>query len=136
MAAGSIPVIITSSSLSLPFSKLIDWIEISVQFRASSASSIVPTLQALSPAHIQTMQTALHAAYTSHFSSPALAMLSTLAVLDQTVFSGSQHSPPPPANPVLPPPNKGFTAVILTFNRVESLFLPLLLRIGLESANL
>jgi len=122
MAAGSIPVIITSSSFSLPFSQLIDWIQVSVQFRASSASSIVSTLQALSPAHTQTMQSALHTAYTSHFSSPAKVMMSTLAVLDQTVFSGSQHSPPPPANPVLPPPNQGFTAVILTFNRVESLF--------------
>eukprot|EP00090_Calanus_glacialis_P044882 TRINITY_DN8055_c0_g1_i5.p1 TRINITY_DN8055_c0_g1~~TRINITY_DN8055_c0_g1_i5.p1 ORF type:complete len:650 (-),score=220.36 TRINITY_DN8055_c0_g1_i5:129-2078(-) len=122
MAIGSIPVIITPSPPSLPFSQLIDWVEISIQFRPASASSIVPTLQALSPTHLQAMQSALHAAYTAHLSSPARVMLSTLAILDRTVFSGSNHSPPPPANPVLAPPNQGFTALILTYNRVESLF--------------
>jgi len=49
-------------------------------------------------------------------------MLSTLAILDRTIFSGSTHSPPPPANPVLAPPNQGFTALILTYNRLQSLF--------------
>ena len=122
MAVGSIPVIITPSPTSLPFSQLIDWVQISIQFRPAAASSIVATLQALSPAHLQTMQSALQAAYSAHLSTPAKVMLSTLTVLERTVFSGSQSSPPPPANPVLPPPNQGFTAVILTYNRLESLF--------------
>eukprot|EP00092_Neocalanus_flemingeri_P000390 GFUD01000414.1.p1 GENE.GFUD01000414.1~~GFUD01000414.1.p1 ORF type:complete len:649 (+),score=231.35 GFUD01000414.1:83-2029(+) len=122
MAVGSIPVIVTPSPPSLPFSQLIDWLQISVQFRPSAASSIVSTLRSLSPAHLQTMQSALQAAYLTHLSTPAKVMLSTLAVLDHSVFSGAQHSPPPPANPVLPPPNQGFTAVILTYNRLESLF--------------
>jgi len=122
MAAGSIPVIVTPSPPSLPFSQLIDWVEISIQFRPASASSIVPTLEALSPTHLQAMQSALRTAYTAHLSTPAKVMLSTLAILDRTIFSGSTHSPPPPANPVLAPPNQGFTALILTYNRLESLF--------------
>ena len=89
MAAGSIPVIVTPSPPSLPFSQLIDWVEISIQFRPASASSIVPTLEALSPTHLQAMQSALHTAYTAHLSTPAKVMLSTLSILERTIFSGS-----------------------------------------------
>lgn len=122
MAVGSIPVIILSSSTSLPFSKLIDWLEVSVQFRSSAVNTLVSTLQSLTPSYIQTMQLAVHTAYTTHLSTPAKVMLGTLSILHRKVFSGSTHSPPPPSNPVLPPPNQGFTAVILTYNRLESLF--------------
>jgi len=122
LAVGSIPVIITPSPPSLPFSQLIDWVQISIQFRPASASSIVSTLQSLNPTHLQDMQKALHAAYTAHLSTPAKVMLSTLTILHRTIFSGANLYPPIPANPVLAPPNQGFTALILTYNRLESLF--------------
>jgi len=122
MAVGSIPVIMASSPPTLPFSQLIDWVQISIQFRPASASSIVSTLQALSPTHLKAMQSALHVAYTDYFSTPAKVMLSTLRILHRTIFSGANLHPPIPANPVLAPPNQGFTALILTYNRLDSLF--------------
>ena len=118
LAAGSIPVLLTSSPPSLPLSQLIDWTEISVQFRPSSMSTLVPILQSYTPDYVASLQVSLQEAYTNHLSSPTKMILSTLTILERSQRV-SQHQL---SYPSLPPPNSGFTAVILTYNRVESLY--------------
>lgn len=124
MSVGSIPVIVSGNPPVLPFNKVIDWMEISFQFRPASASTIVPTLLAVSPTYLKTMSLALTRAYSAHFSSPSKVMLTTLSILQQTIFSMSPNSQVLPASPMLTlsPPSPGCTALILTYSRQESLF--------------
>ena len=123
LAAGSIPVLVSPSPATLPLAQLLDWAAISLELRPSAAQQLVPLLRSLSPAAVSGLQAAGRAAYTRHLSSPAAVMLSSLAVLETSLGLATRPHPGS-LHPSLParPPNTGFTAVILTYNRVESLY--------------
>jgi len=118
LAAGSIPVILSPSPPSLPFSQLIDWTEISVQIRPSTMTTLVPLLQSYTPQFINRLQSNIKKAFSQHMSSPGNMILSLLSILERTqrVFNHQV------SYPTLRPPNTGFTAVILTYDRIQSLF--------------
>ena len=118
LAAGSLPVILSSTPPALPFGQLIDWTEISVTFTPSSVASLTASLQSLAPGEVRRMQERAAAVYARYLSSPARVALTSLAVLERTQLV----SPHQTSHPTLPPPNAGFTALILTYNRVKSLF--------------
>jgi len=122
MAVGSVPVIVSPMPVTLPFSYLVDWLQISLQFRPSSASSIVSTLEALSPHVLHKMKSKIKDTFDAHFATPAKVMLNTLTILERKIFSWTYDFPPLAAIPALSPPNSGFTALILTYDRLESLF--------------
>ena len=118
LAAGSLPVILSSTPPALPFGQLIDWTEISVTFTPSSVASLTASLQSLAPGEVRRMQERAAAVYARYLSSPARVALTSLAVLERTQLV----SPHQTSHPTLRPPNAGFTALILTYNRVKSLF--------------
>lgn len=129
LRAGTIPVIVSSSlPAHLPFSSLLDWSELSISWRPSSASSSLLThLASLPTSGVNTMREAVTRAYRVHFSSPSAVILTTLTELNKRLVPSSPlgitwAGGNPLFLPVLPPPDHGFTAVILTYNRVESLF--------------
>ena len=63
--------------------------------------------------------------FTSYFSSPSSLILSTLHLLERRLWPPAAV-PLPSSNllalPSTPPQSQGFTALILTYNRLESLF--------------
>ena len=118
LAAGSIPVLLSASPPALPFDQIIDWTEVSLTFTPSSVSSLAPTLQSLAGEEVRAMQEKGEEVYRKYLSSPGSVVLTSLAVVART----QQVSPHQTAHPTLPPPNTGFTALVLTYNRVSSLF--------------
>ena len=118
LAARSIPVILAFSLPSLPFSQIIDWTEISITFTPTSLSTLTPTLQSLTSSVVERMVERGSSVYQRHLSSPARVVLTSLAVVERTQLV----SPHQTSYPALPPPNTGFTALVLTYNRVPSLF--------------
>ena len=118
LAARSIPVILAYSLTSLPFSQIIDWTEISITFTPTSLSTITATLESLASSEVAAMVERGSSVYRRHLSSPAQVVLTSLAVVERTQLV----SPHQTSYPALAPPNSGFTALILTYNRVPSLF--------------
>ena len=118
LAAGSVPVILAFSLPSLPFSQIIDWTEISITFTPSSLSSLTATLQSLTSSVVKAMVERGGEVYRRHLSSPAQVVLTSLTVLERTQLV----SPHQTSYPALAPPNTGFTALVLTYNRLPSLF--------------
>ena len=63
--------------------------------------------------------------FTSHFTSPTSLILSTLHLLERRLWPPAAVPSPSSnllARPSTPPQSQGFTALILTYNRLESLF--------------
>ena len=118
LASGAIPVLLAPSPPSLPFTQLIDWTTVSVQFRPSSLTTLVPILQSYSNQFIQDLQSNVKTAYSQHFQSPAAMTRSLFNILERT----QQVSEHQVTLSSLPAPNHGFTAVILTYDRVQSLY--------------
>ena len=122
LAAGSIPVLVTASPPALPLSQLIDWTEVSVRIRPESLPALVSLLQSFTTEAVRKMQSAGMEAYTRHMASPADMIRSVLSILEKTQGVSQLSQQHQVSYPTLSPPNTGFTAVILTYNRVASLY--------------
>ena len=118
LAAGSIPILVTASPPALPLSQLIDWTEVGVQVRPESLPTLVTLLQSFTSEAVRRMQSAGREAYSRNMASPRDMIRSVMTILERTQ-GVAQHQV---SYPTLPPPNTGFTAVILTYNRVASLY--------------
>merc|ERR1719394_8036 len=127
LSHGSVPVLLSPSvcSHTLPLSPVIDWASISVNLRLGASLAILQHLHSLPPDTLRAMQAKGATVYSSHLSSPAAQILSVLDLLEKRL-SPTASVPQPPSNPLsspmMPPQSQGFTALILTYNRVESLF--------------
>ena len=120
LAAGAIPVLLTSAPPSLPLSQLIDWSLVSVQFRPSSVSTMISVLQSYSPHHVTQLRTAGARVYSQYLETPAKMTLALLKILETRQRVTQHQMRPAPALPVQS--EQGFTAVILTYDREKSLF--------------
>ncbi|XP_076750112.1 exostosin glycosyltransferase sotv [Xylocopa sonorina] len=134
MAAGSIPVII-ADSLTMPFHGIIDWTRAAIFVREVDILSITSVLKKVSQQRITELQEQDAWLYEKYFKSMEKITETTLEILADRVFSHLTRDytfwnvPPhkditsPLFLPVTVPKTRGFTAVILTYDRLELLFL-------------
>nr|CAD7570759.1 unnamed protein product [Timema californicum] len=135
MAAGCIPVM-CADSLVMPFEDVIDWKRAAIFILEENLNSLMEVLSSVSDEHVSEMQVQGSWLYQSYFSSINAVTQTTLEILNDRVFAQRARTfedwnlPPNPLAARSPlflqltaPRSQGFTAVILTYDRVESLFL-------------
>ncbi|XP_015584930.1 exostosin-2 [Cephus cinctus] len=134
MAAGCIPVII-ADTLVMPFHGTIDWIRAVIFIREVDILMVVPVLKKVSEKRV--IELRAHGAwlYDRYFKSIEKITETTLEIIadrvfphlarDSTYWNIPSHSGnvSPLFLPITAPKTRGFTAVILTYDRVELLFL-------------
>ncbi|XP_050417869.1 exostosin-2 [Patella vulgata] len=134
MQAGCIPVVVADGYV-MPFSEVLDWTRAAVEVREDDLADIIKIIKTYSPERIQQMQKQVKYYYDKYFSSLKAIALTTLQIINDRVFpyAGKSYeywNDIPKSNvvqnplflPLSPPKSQGFTAVILTFDRLESLF--------------
>jgi glucuronyl/N-acetylglucosaminyl transferase EXT2 len=134
LAAGCIPVIVADNTV-LPFEEVIDWTLASIKIREADLHSISTVLKSVSRARIEEMQIQGRFLFEKYFKDIETIVLSMLEELNDRTFPhlalpyqswNLQNLPHSAQNPLFLPlmgsKSQGFTAVILTYDRVESLF--------------
>ncbi|XP_058832930.1 exostosin-2 [Topomyia yanbarensis] len=134
-AAGCVPVIM-ADNLVLPFSEILDWDLVSVRIYENSLHSIIPTLKAISVERVNELRAHGAYFYDRYFASLEKIVLTSLDQLNDRIFphlsqtythwnvAKTQYSTQNPLFlPLIAPKSQGFTAVILTYDRIESLFI-------------
>ncbi|ELU10993.1 hypothetical protein CAPTEDRAFT_157657 [Capitella teleta] len=135
MKAGCVPVIVADSFI-LPFSEVIDWKRAAIVVAEDNLSTVNEVVRAISRDSLLQMRRQVRHLYASYFSSIRAITLTALQIINDRVFPYTArkyeewNEPPsmiPVQNPLFlpikPPQSTGFTAVILTYDRLESLFL-------------
>ncbi|KAL3993959.1 Glycosyl transferase 64 domain family protein [Acanthocheilonema viteae] len=133
LRVGSIPVII-SDSIVLPFNEVINWDLLSLTFFRSRLSSVLTFLRNLSPERKQRMREQIFFVYNRYFSSLEKIILTTLNILERRIIpnsfttydewncKSSKHCLVPSFFLPFHASAEGFTGVILTYNKLDSLF--------------
>lgn len=134
MATNCIPVVIADNII-LPFQEIIDWTLAVISIRESDLHSVMSVLKAVSPNKINEMQKQGRFLYEKYFKDIETIVMSMLDELNDRVFPhlavpyNAWNLPSLPnaaQNPLFLPlmasKSQGFTAVILTYDRVDSLF--------------
>ncbi|XP_046643245.1 exostosin-2-like [Daphnia pulicaria] len=136
LAAGCIPVVVSDSYV-LPYDEVIDWKTAVLQLYEDDLSKMMDLLRGVSSDRISEMRQKGNWIYTRYFTSMERIALTTLRIINDRVFphigrSYSDWNDPPIerrhltyktfALPMGPPRSQGFTAVVLTYDRLESLF--------------
>lgn len=134
LQAGCIPVIISDAYI-LPFSEVIDWKKASLELREDQIPDLPDILHSIELGHIYQMRQQVRFLWQRYFSSMTNITLTTLQILNDRVFPykakdydwWNEPSPRPGAQnplflPLIPPKSHGFTAVVLTYDREQSLF--------------
>ncbi|VDM25107.1 unnamed protein product, partial [Toxocara canis] len=132
LQSGTIPVILSDSPI-LPFSEIIQWQRISLAFFHSRLISLNAILKSITEERKHSMRKQIDFIYSRYFSSLQKIALTTLEILEKRIvpnlmtFSHEWNTPQNRlrSSPLFLPriaPSEGFTAVILAYNRVESLF--------------
>ena len=150
MHSGCVPVIAVDG-LVLPFSEVLDWKRFSVRIFEHELKDLMMILGKISERRLAEMSAQLRRVYERHFSSVGVITRTTLDILNDRLFrhisksyfewndgalagrrsltSGDGAKRPggggggnPLLMPHAPPAEDGFTAVILTYDRLESLF--------------
>ncbi|XP_058128244.1 exostosin-2 isoform X2 [Anopheles ziemanni] len=135
MAAGCIPVIM-ADNLILPFSDVLDWELLSLRIYESALHTVVPVLRSVSAQRVHEMQAQVRLVYERYFSSLERIVLTALDQLNDRIFPHRsrtylhwnvaperQATHNPLFLPLIAPKAHGFTAVILTYDRIESLYI-------------
>ncbi|XP_017120262.1 exostosin-2 [Drosophila elegans] len=136
MSQHCIPVIAADNYV-LPFEDVIDWSLASVRIRESELHAVMQKLKAISSVKIVEMQKQVQWLYSKYFKDLKTVTLTALEVLESRIFplrarssrqwnvidTNARSTFNPLFLPSLAPKSQGFTAVILTYDRVESLFL-------------
>nr|CAG4646058.1 EOG090X01LY [Macrothrix elegans] len=135
LAAGCIPVIVADYYI-LPYSEVIDWRRASIQLYEDDLGKMMDVLSSVSSYRIRELRTSGEWIYFHYFSSVENIALTTLRIINDRVFphrgrtfsdwndvqdERSLLSRSTFALPIGPPRSQGFTAVLLTYNRLESL---------------
>lgn len=131
MRSGCIPVVVIDS-LVLPFSEVLDWKRFSVRIHEQDKGSTVEILSQVSTKRVTELRKQLMLVYNAYFKDLKAITQTTLKILNDRVFSHHSNTYRdwnvlPNVRPPLflrhtPPNEDGFTAVILTYDRIESLF--------------
>lgn len=134
LAAGCIPVM-CADSLVMPFQDVLDWRRAAVFVSEDNLGNLMEILTSVSDDRIVELQRQGGWLYEQYLSSMKVITLTTLDILNDRVFPQSAHTyqdwnmPPDPMAAKSPlflqltaPRSQGFTAVVLTYDRVESLF--------------
>ncbi|XP_076078732.1 exostosin-2-like isoform X1 [Mytilus galloprovincialis] len=134
MSAGCIPVIVADGYI-LPFSEVLDWKRIAVTVLEDDLENMIQILESYSQEKIYELRQQVNFIWQKYFSSPKVIALTTLQIINDRVFpyAGKSYEDwndipntrtlkNPLFLPLRPPSAQGFTAVILTYDRLESLF--------------
>ncbi|XP_014661845.1 PREDICTED: exostosin-2-like [Priapulus caudatus] len=134
MKSGCIPVIVADTYV-LPFSEVLDWKRAALTLYESELSELMEVLHAISETRVVSMRRQLRFLYQSYFSSIKRITETTLRIVNDRVFpyagrksdewntpTDKPHLSPPLFLPLIAPKAQGFTAVVLTYDRVHSLF--------------
>ncbi|ESO89598.1 hypothetical protein LOTGIDRAFT_124977 [Lottia gigantea] len=134
MKAGCIPVIIADGYV-LPFSDVLDWPRAAVQVREDDLTDVLKIIKTYSSARISEMKKQVKFYFNRYISTMKGIALTTLQIINDRVFPYASKSyeywneiPKPHVvkNPLFlplsPSKSQGFTAVILTYDRLESLY--------------
>lgn len=133
LAFKCIPVIMADNYI-LPFEDVIDWNLASIRIREADLHSLITVLKGISKEKIFELKKQVAWLYTKYFSSIKKITLTLLNILNDRVFphlaktikewnsEKATQSQNPLFLPLIAPKSQGFTAVILTYDRIESLF--------------
>ncbi|KAL1459980.1 hypothetical protein WDU94_011922 [Cyamophila willieti] len=136
MAAGCIPIIIADTYV-LPFSEILDWKRAAIVIPEAEISSLVDVMKDLSEKHVAELKAQVKYLYGRYFSSIPAITNTVLDILNQRVFPHlaqpyehwniDQQARVVQYNPLFLQMTsrrwQGFTAVVLTYDRLHSLFL-------------
>nr|XP_020465783.1 exostosin-2 [Monopterus albus] len=136
LQAGCVPVILADSYI-LPFSEVLDWKRASVVIPEEKLSEMYTILKSIPHRQVEEMQRQARWFWEAYFSSMKAIGLTTLQIINDRIYpyaarTYEQWNNPPVVKwssvnsplflPLIPPRAPGFTAVVLTYDRVESLF--------------
>lgn len=136
LRAGCVPVVIADSYV-LPFSEVLDWKRASVVVPEEKMSEVYSILQSVPQRQIEEMQRQARWFWEAYFQSIKAIALATLQIINDRIYpyaalSYEEWNDPPTVKrgsvsnplflPLIPPQSQGFTAIVLTYDRVESLF--------------
>ncbi|XP_053678968.1 exostosin-2 [Anopheles nili] len=135
MAAGCIPIVMADNYV-LPFSDILDWDLLAIRIYESNLHAVVQVLRAVSMERIHEMQAQGRYVYERYFASLEKIVLTALDQLNDRIFPHLSRTYPhwnmgperratqnPLFLPLIAPKAQGFTAVILTYDRLESLYI-------------
>ncbi|UYV71618.1 EXT2 [Cordylochernes scorpioides] len=129
---GCVPVIVADNYV-LPFQEVLDWKRAAVIFGEEEVGELVEHLASIPDSRVAELRSQACFLWDSYFHSMEAITLTTLRLLNDRVFphtAASYHHwndpphllQPPLFLPMVAPRAPGFTAVILTYDRLESLF--------------
>ncbi|KAK0045554.1 exostosin-2 [Biomphalaria pfeifferi] len=134
MMAGCIPVIVADGYL-MPFHEVLDWTRASIHLKEQHLPDVLDVLNKYSPERIQDMRRQIYYYWQRYFKSLSDMTLATLQIVNDRIFPFHARSydqwnellnrkavKNPLFLPLRAPKSLGFTAVILTYDRVDSLF--------------
>lgn len=133
LAAGCIPVII-SDSIVMPFDDVIDWRRAVIFIREVDILNVIQTLKNVSSKRIQELRRHCYWLWNKYFKDIGKIVNTSLEILANRVFPQlardyyywnvpiNSRLLSPLSLPVTAPKTHGFTAVILTYDRLELLF--------------
>ncbi|CAA9999771.1 unnamed protein product [Nesidiocoris tenuis] len=134
LAAGCIPIVVANTMI-MPFAEVLDWKRASLRMNEADLGTVLTLANSIPPAKRKKMRQHGLWLYSKYFSSMEAVTRTTLDILNDRVYP--QHAivyedwnnPPhltPPSSPLFldltAPRWQGFTAVVLTYDRVSSLF--------------
>ena len=127
---GCVPIIASDLSV-LPFSSVLDWKAFSIRIYRHDLAKVMDIVMDVSEVRLQELQRQIHFVYQRYFANWKAIVQTTLDILNDRIVPhhaktyrdwNLRHLD---RNPLFMPnanPSEGFTAVILTYDRVESLF--------------
>uniref|UniRef100_A0A3P8XZS3 Exostosin glycosyltransferase 2 n=1 Tax=Esox lucius TaxID=8010 RepID=A0A3P8XZS3_ESOLU len=136
LQAGCIPVILADSYI-LPFSEVLDWKRASVVIPEEKLPEMYTILKSIPHRQVEEMQRQTRWFWDAYFSSMKAIGMTALEIINDRIYpyaarTYEQWNNPPVVKwssvnsplflPLIPPRSPGFTAVVLTYDRIESLF--------------
>ncbi|XP_067105668.1 exostosin-2 [Osmerus mordax] len=136
LQAGCVPVILADSYI-LPFSEVLDWKRASVVIPEDKLPEMYTILKSIPHKQVEEMQRQARWFWDAYFSSMKAIGMTTLQIINDRIYPYAArtyeewNNPPvvkwssvnsPLFLPLIPPRLPGFTAVVLTYDRIESLF--------------
>ncbi|KAG1676608.1 Exostosin-2 [Nymphon striatum] len=134
LSSGCIPVVVADGVI-LPFAEVLDWKRASLRFYEEELTEVIKALKLVSPERILSMRKQLLFFWERYFNSIPKIVETTLKIMNDRVFPYNSwlyedwNNQPDEKNaikklslPLIAPRHEGFTAVVLTYDRLQSLF--------------